>query len=307
MTRLIAVSGATGYVGAATVSSLSTTRGLRVRVLTRGHMPVSGPDESVVGSILGSDACDRLAFGADVVLHAAGLVRSRDTAALHEVNVEGTARLLAAAARAGVERFVHVSSTGVYGHPGGSVNETSARRPNNPYERSKAEAEQLVLASGLNVVVVQPSNVIGQIHPLRPLRRFLSRIRAGRPVVHAGAWTNYVGVEDVARALVAAATAPDPPRVVIVNAPLPMRRFIELAAEAVNGIPRTVGLPSTIGRFMRPPLGTLAGSIPAVGRLEALVDGTRFETIHGSWFRKHDLVTDLRASLGRLAVEYGLK
>ena len=304
---VIAITGATGYLGAATMASLVRTPGHGLRVLIHAVRPADATAEFVVGSILDQDACEGLVSGSDVVIHAAGLVRSRDAIALHDVNVKGTARLLRAAERAGVGRFIHVSSTGVYGHPGGAVNETSARRPVSPYERSKAEAEELVLASGLDVVVLQPSNIIGPGHPLRPLRRFLTRISAGRPVVHAGAWTNYVGVDDVAHAIVVAATAADTPRAVIVNAPLPLESLTRLAAEVLGRSPRTITLPKTVGRILRPPLGILARSVPALGRLEALVDGTRFQTAHESWFRGQDLAPDLRATLGEMAREYGLR
>jgi nucleoside-diphosphate-sugar epimerase len=307
VTVLVAMTGATGYVGRAALASIASRGDSRIRVLSRDVDAVELADEVIRGSILDGAVCERLVSGADVVIHAAGLVRSRDAVALRDVNVAGTERLVTIALGQGVKRFVYVSSTGVYGHPGRRVDESSPRRPVGPYERSKAAAEEIVLKAAAMTVVVQPSNIIGLRHPLRPLRRFLETIQKGRPVIHAGSWTNYVGVADVARVIAEAAKAEGVPRVLIVNAPMPLGELARVAGEVIARPPRVAGLPAWLGRALSPPLQALTGPIPSLDRLHALVDQTRFCTSHETWVRDRGLMPTLAGPLAEIAEEYGLR
>jgi nucleoside-diphosphate-sugar epimerase len=101
-------------------------------------------------------------------VHCGALVSDWATAReIRRVNVEGTRNLLDAAAVAAVERFVHFSTTDVYGHPGGAaVDEAhTPARFANWYAQSKLEAEAEVLrvqrADGLDAVVLRPATVYG--------------------------------------------------------------------------------------------------------------------------------------------------
>ena len=84
-----------------------------------------------------------------------------------ETNVSGTQVLLEAARRAGIERFVQVSTDEVYGSLGseGRFSETSPLRPSSPYSASKTAADLLALAYhrtyGLDVLVTRCSNNYG--------------------------------------------------------------------------------------------------------------------------------------------------
>jgi nucleoside-diphosphate-sugar epimerase len=302
---LIAVTGGSGYLGAAVVEALSTIEGCRLRLLVRE--PIRRAEaEIVVGDVTDPEACRRLVNGADAVVHAAGLVRSTDEDALQRVNVEATA-MLGHAARGECARFVHVSSTGVYGHPGTAVDEDAPMRPSNPYERSKARAEDVLRdAWPSGAVIVRPSNIVGVGHPLHPLRRFLARVHKGRPILHAGAWTNYVAVADVARVVAAAATVPDVPPVVVTNVATPMDDFVTTAGRALGRAGRTGALPPWVGQLGRPVLSALAERIPPLERVRALVDATRYRTVHQDWFDEHGLRLALEPVLRDLAAEYGL-
>uniref|UniRef100_A0A8C7M7G1 dTDP-D-glucose 4,6-dehydratase n=1 Tax=Oncorhynchus kisutch TaxID=8019 RepID=A0A8C7M7G1_ONCKI len=83
----------------------------------------------------------------------------------HMVNVEGTRVLLKAAFEAKVEKFIYISTDEVYGESLYKVNETSPRRPNNPYSVSKAAAECLVLSyrerHKFPVIITRSNNVYG--------------------------------------------------------------------------------------------------------------------------------------------------
>ncbi len=138
----IAITGGTGFVGG---SVLALAR-QPIRALTRRAQPGLAGVSWVSGDLADPGG---LCNGADAVVHIAGVVNAPDRAGFDVGNVAGTAALLAAAKRAGVARFVHVSSL-------------AAREPQlSMYGASKAEAERLVMASGLDWVIVRPPGVYG--------------------------------------------------------------------------------------------------------------------------------------------------
>jgi nucleoside-diphosphate-sugar epimerase len=106
---------------------------------------------------------DAACAGCDCVVHLAALVdylapRKR----VFAVNVEGTRRVLDAAKRAGVKRFVFASSTSVYRSPRYlPIDEKHPIAASNAYGQSKAEAEKLVRASGLPYVILRFALVYG--------------------------------------------------------------------------------------------------------------------------------------------------
>lgn len=303
---LVAVTGGTGFLGRAALRELSRSPDLHVRVLSRTPPPDVPTASYVAGELTDPVACGRLVADADVVIHLAGLVRSTDAAELERVNVTGTETLARAARMSGTRRFVHVSTTGVYGRPGKAVDEDSAHAPIGSYEGSKARAEA-VLASELvrgTTVVVRPSNVIGTGNPRQPLRRFLSRVANSSIIVHAGAWTNYVDVDDVARVIAAAATSDDVPGDLIVNVPLPMRDFVRLAGQAVGRSGRSLGFSGVLGGAVAPLLRSTARRTPATERLVALVEQTRYVTSRGRWFEAQGLTPTLALVLAAMATEY---
>ena len=127
----------------------------------------------VHGDIRDSDLLDSLLPGIDAVVHFAAeshVDRSvRDASIFVETNVLGTQRLLDASLRAGVERFVHVSTDEVYGSIAeGSWDEDHALEPNSPYSASKAGSDLLVRSyvktHGLNASITRCSNNYGPYH-----------------------------------------------------------------------------------------------------------------------------------------------
>ena len=110
-------------------------------------------------------ALERVMRDCDAVVHVAALYSydRRDAAALARVNIEGTRTVLAAAARAGVGRIVHTSSSATCGPVGGRQatedDEPPAWELAVPYKRTKLEAERLALAAG--AVVVNPTTPVG--------------------------------------------------------------------------------------------------------------------------------------------------
>ena len=144
----LAVTGGTGFVGAH-LMRLAGEAGLSVRALTRKWRPPEDGVAWIEGALDRTDSLERLCDGADAVIHIAGLINAASREAFESVNVGGTANMIDAARRAGLRRFVHISSL-------------AAREPDlSDYGRSKARAERVVAASSLEWTIVRPPAVYG--------------------------------------------------------------------------------------------------------------------------------------------------
>lgn len=189
----IAVTGATGFVGQAVLDE-AERRGLAVRALTRREQSDRENVTWIAGDLADEAAVRELAEGSDAVVHIAGLTNSPDPAAFAVCNVEGTAALLAAAKAAKVKRFVFVSSL-------------SAREPKlSNYGASKAEAEKLVEASGIDWTIVRPAGVYGP-RDVDYFEMFRSAKLGVLPLPPRGA-SSIIHVEDLARLLLDLIDAP---------------------------------------------------------------------------------------------------
>ncbi len=145
---LLAITGATGFVGSAVLNE-ALAQGHQVRALARREQPARTGVEWVRGDLGDTAALSALIAGADAVVHVAGLTNTPDPAEFEAANVTGTANVLAAMTGSGVRRLVFVSSL-------------AAREPKlSAYGASKARAETLVEASGLDWTTVRPPGVYG--------------------------------------------------------------------------------------------------------------------------------------------------
>ncbi len=149
----IAVIGATGFIGSATLRAL-TTQGATVTAIARRPAPQPRP----AGSWISADVTDVHALTAaleniDVVIHA-GSYTGSDPRLCDAVNRRGTENVLLAADRSGVESVVTVSTIGVYG-PGpftDLVEDTYDENPVTAVSASRAAADHNVRAHGGTVV-----------------------------------------------------------------------------------------------------------------------------------------------------------
>ncbi|RHW18009.1 NAD(P)-dependent oxidoreductase [Sphingomonas gilva] len=187
---VLAVTGGTGFVGSALIER-AVREGHQVRALTRREQPPRDGVAWIAGALDDQDALFALAQGADAVVHVAGVVNARDRAGFTAGNVDGTRRMLDAARDAGVHRFIHVSSL-------------SAREPDlSEYGRSKAEAEALVTASGLDWTIARPPAVYGPGDTeMRDLFRLAAR---GLALLPPEGRLSVIEVGDLARLLLALA------------------------------------------------------------------------------------------------------
>jgi len=172
----VLVTGATGFVGWH-VARLLVEKGYRVRALVRDPVRLRDLEvEAVRGDLRDRDSVVRAVTGCGSVFHVAADYRLwvPRPEEMYQSNVEGTATLLEAAGKAGVERVVYTSTVGCIGIPdGGEGNEETPVRLEDmtgAYKRSKFLAEQAALEAarkGLPVVIVNPTAPVGD-HDLKP-------------------------------------------------------------------------------------------------------------------------------------------
>ncbi len=165
----IALTGGTGYTGGHLLARLAA-RGDQVVALARAgsERPRVDGVAWVEGDLADTAALARLVEGADAVLHVAAVYRTagHKDAYYRDVNVGGTERLLEAAARAGVRRFVHTSTVGVHGHVAHPpADEDAPMAPGDIYQETKVEGERLALdlgrRRGVEVAVIRPGAIYG--------------------------------------------------------------------------------------------------------------------------------------------------
>lgn len=189
---LLAITGATGFVGSALLDA-ALAEGHQVRALARREQAPRAGVEWVRGDLGDTGALAALVAGADAVVHVAGLTNTPDPAQFEIANVTGTAHVIAAMAEVGLRRLVLVSSL-------------AAREPKlSAYGASKARAETLVEASGLDWTIVRPPGVYGP-RDVDYLEMFRTAKWGFVPLPPGGA-SSIIHADDLARLLVTLAAS----------------------------------------------------------------------------------------------------
>jgi nucleoside-diphosphate-sugar epimerase len=319
---IVLVTGASGFLGGAVAAEL-VRAGHEVRALQRRPTGVDGVTD-VLGSVTDPALLERAVEGVEGVVHLAAKVSlAGDPREFHTVNVGGTRLLLDAAERAGVSRFVQVSSPSV-AHAGSALAGVGAE-PADPehargdYARTKAEAELVALARDaetMRVVAVRPHLVWGP-GDTQLVERIVDRARRGRlPLLDGGtALIDSTYVDNAATAIVAAlhrADAAHGNAYVITNGePRPVGDLLAGICLAAGVTPPRWSVPAGLARA--------AGS--AIERVWAIRPGTdeppmtrflaeQLSTAH--WFDQRDTRRDLDwtptvsldEGLARLAAHY---
>jgi dihydroflavonol-4-reductase len=203
---MILVTGATGFLGSALVELL-VGEGYPVRALVRSPAKAAvlpAAAARAAGDINDADSLQRAMHGCEGVMHLAAAVGLFTLEQARELNLGGTRRVLEAAKRAGVRRFVYTSSSAAIIDATGLVSETAPNRTalTDTYSITKAEAEGLILAAaaeGFHANIVNIVNGYGPC-PAGPLSYNTALVAAARGDVAAitDARVGWVLAEDVA-------------------------------------------------------------------------------------------------------------
>jgi len=234
LTRTVVVTGAGGFLGGAVLRALVAAVPDRTRIRAIVSAPgqrYAPPPEGVVAAqceIDDVDGLDALFDGASLVVHLAGpssvAASFEHPAMFARAHAAGTAAVVEAATRRGVDAIVHVSSAEVYGQPRTDpVREDHPRAPRSPYGAAKACAEMILETARHfrgRVAVLRPFSVYGPGQPAGSLlsailRQALDPDAAEVVLADLRPVRDYCFVDDVAEATLCAARAPggDEPRV----------------------------------------------------------------------------------------------
>lgn len=170
----ILLTGASGFLGESLSDCLGEdSRFLLTRAVRRKESLKDGRDVLIDGLHAGTDWADAI-NRQDIVVHAAARAHiMKDEvpdplAEYRKINVEGTLNLARQAAKAGVSRFIYISSIKVNGEQtflGKPFTADNVPAPKDPYGASKLEAEnglrEIAAATGMGVVIIRPPLVYG--------------------------------------------------------------------------------------------------------------------------------------------------
>lgn len=168
--KTVLVTGATGFLGGALVMRLAA-EDVRIKALARrpkkGDFLAAYPNVEIVpGDITDADRMREVTKGCDLVFHAAASTGG-PLAEQRKMNTDGTRNVATAAAEAGVQRLVHVSTISIYGYnQKADVSEDTPPTPSNdPYAITKLEAEtvlcEIAARHNLDYSILRPGQIYG--------------------------------------------------------------------------------------------------------------------------------------------------
>ena len=186
----VLITGGTGFIGSR-LGLRCLESGHSVLILGQENTPAESSNRKLLeekgarirlASVTQKELLPELLKGIDVVFHLAAVQHEVNVPdqRFREVNVQGTANLLEGSVTAGVRRFVHGSTIGVYGQGMvGRIDENSPMRPDNIYGKTKLEGENVVLSfkEKLPVVIVRIPETYGPGD--RRLLKLFKAIRKG--------------------------------------------------------------------------------------------------------------------------------
>jgi nucleoside-diphosphate-sugar epimerase len=199
---MIFVTGGTGFLGRHLVPALCRAN-FPVRVLTRSperHLWIQKyPHVEIVhGDLRDAQLVQAGVQGCQYVVHAAGLFRFWGREAdFDQTNVTGTENVMRAAAKAHVERVLHISTIAVIGQPDPEhvIDEAYPAHPVDPYQRSKWRAEQIVLRDHqeqyVPVIILRPGAYYGPLGTYAfnrlffrdPMRGIIMQVSGGKHII----------------------------------------------------------------------------------------------------------------------------
>ena len=148
--KSILITGASGFIGSFLVEELIKQR-YQIRCLVRERSNKKFNQEKlevVFGDLADYNSLNQATKDVNLVIHLAAIINSRKKKLYQKVNILGTANLIKACQKNGVEKIIFLSS--VY-----------ANRQEGEYGQSKFLTEKLIKESGLNYTIIRPNLVFG--------------------------------------------------------------------------------------------------------------------------------------------------
>lgn len=239
----VCIIGGSGFVGSS-IAEQASTRGLRVRVITRSApraraLLVLPTVELMVADPHDAKDLERAFADMDAVVNLAGILHEGGRATFQAVHAELPRKIVQACRAQGVQQLLHMSALG------------AAENGPSQYQRSKAAGEKAVREAGdtLATTIFRPSVIFGEHDHFLNLFASLARLFPVMPLAGAKVRFQPVWVEDVARAFVdtlgdagraGEAFALCGPRVYT------LEELVRFAAQAVGQHPRIVALPPAL-------------------------------------------------------------
>ncbi len=184
---MIALTGATGFIGINLVHKLKDNK---IKCLVRKYID-NNKIEPIVGDINDISSVDKFLEKANILIHLAAVIDSKNKEDYYKVNVDGTKNLISSCKKNKVKRIIFVSSM------------ASTKDCLDDYGRSKKEAEDLIKKSGLDYTILRPSFIYGKNS--NSMKKMISLISSFKfiPIVGDGKYTlNPVHVDDVVKAII---------------------------------------------------------------------------------------------------------
>ena len=272
---LVALTGATGFIGRHLLQRLPQ-RGYRVRVLLR-HSTVLPPGcaSAVIGDLARPLNMAAALEGAEAVIHSAGLTHAMSGLPEEDhrsLNTEATVMLARAAQRAGVKRFIFLSSISAQSGPHAEqvLTEDLEPHPSDSYGRSKLAAEQGLARLDLDWVALRLALVYGP-GVKGNMARLMRIARSPLPVPLGGlsARRSLLSLDNLTDAIDAVLTAPAKLQRPLIVADADALTVADMIAAMRSGLGRRPGL-------FPVPASWLKAAFRAVGREE------EFRSLDGS-------------------------
>lgn len=199
---MIFVTGGTGFLGRHLIPALCRA-GHSIRVLTRYPESNAWLNRYSSVEVIRGDLLEPKTFAGSLrdcqyVIHAGGMFRFwGDDSQFLDTNARGTEHLLAAAAALNIERFIHISTVAVVGHPDPSriIDETHPPQPADAYQRSKLQGEQIASRyyqdHQVPVIILRPGAYYGPLGHYAfnrlffkdPMRGIIMQVNGGRYII----------------------------------------------------------------------------------------------------------------------------
>ena len=257
------VTGANGFIASHFIRRCSREAGIHVRGCVRSNER-QVPDfveKHVLGDLSSSTDWRKALSGIDCVIHLAAKVhdfahlKTDPSGDYRQVNVDATLSLAQAAIKAGVRRFIYLSSIGVNGENNDKpFLESDIPAPKNPYAISKLDAEtglrELVKNTQLELVIIRPPLVYGSEAPgnFNTLTKFLGR-GVPLPLKSIVNRRSFIGIENLVDFLIISIKHPDASNEIFLisdGEDVSTTVFVERISEAMGVAPRLFYIPRMV-------------------------------------------------------------